>query len=77
MSQPSNPNPSSKANYIRFSDKFSDSLTDITGIVQQNKDMIDTTQDVALELTGTVETLHVITVKYAGTPTEFWICCYQ
>ena len=53
MSQSSNPNPSSKANYIRFSDKFSDSLTDITGIVQQNKDMIDTIQDVTLELTDT------------------------
>ena len=77
MSQSSNPNPSSKANYIRFSDKLSDSLTDITGIVQQNKDMIDTIQDVALELTGTVETLHVITVKYVGTPTEFWIFYYQ
>jgi hypothetical protein len=61
----------SKGNYVRFSDKLSDSLTDIAGMVQQHQSMIDSIQEVALELTAAIGTLHTITVKYAGSINQF------
>lgn len=52
--------------YTRFSDKLSDSLEDITKMIEENKEMIDSVQEVALGLTGAMGTLHTLTVKYAG-----------
>lgn len=52
--------------YVRFSDTLTDSLTDISKMINEHKDMIDSIQDVALELTSAIGTLHTVTVKYAG-----------
>jgi len=51
---------------VKFSDKLTDSLNDITGMIEEHKSMIDSIQDIALELTNSIGTLHTLTVKYAG-----------
>src|SRR5512138_1537263 len=51
---------------VKFSDKLTDSLHDITGMIEEHKSMIDSIQDVALELTNSIGTLHTLTMKYAG-----------
>jgi hypothetical protein len=51
---------------VKFSDKLTDSLTDITKMIDEHKTMIDSIQDIALELTNSIGTLHTLTVKYAG-----------
>lgn len=57
--------PASSAQYVKFSDKLTDSLNDISKMIAEHKDMIDTIQEVALELTTTFGSLHGLTVKYA------------
>ena len=52
--------------YVKFSDKLTDSLNDIGRMIQDHKNMIDTIQEVALELTNSIGSLHTLTVKYAG-----------
>lgn len=52
--------------YVRFSDKLTDSLDDITGMINKHKGMIDAIQDVGIHLTDAFGTLHTLTVKYAG-----------
>jgi len=52
--------------YVKFSDKLSMSLNDITRMIEDHKTMIDAIQEVALELTTSIGTLHALTVKYAG-----------
>jgi hypothetical protein len=52
--------------YVKFSDKLTMSLTDITRMIEEHKTMIDSIQEVALELTTSIGTLHTLTVKYAG-----------
>jgi len=64
MTTPSRP--AAKPDMVRFSDKLTDSLNDITKMINEHKVMIDTIQDVALELTNSIGTLHTFTVKYAG-----------
>lgn len=59
-----------KTSYVKFSAKLSDSLTDIAATVRQNTQMIDSIQEVALELTGAIGSLHGITVKYARTANQ-------
>lgn len=51
---------------VKFSDQLTDSLNDITRMINEHKSMIDTIQEVALELTNSIGTLHTLTVKYAG-----------
>jgi hypothetical protein len=51
--------------YIKFSDKLTGSLNEITRMIQVNKDMIDSVQEMALELTTVFGTLHTLTLKYA------------
>ena len=51
---------------VKFSDKLTDSLRDITGMIEEHKSMIDTIQELALELTTSIGALHTLTVKYAG-----------
>jgi len=51
---------------VKFSDKLSDSLNDIGKMIQDHKNMIDSIQEVALELTNSIGSLHTLTVKYAG-----------
>ena len=57
--------PAKAQSYVKFSDKLTDSLEDITKMIADHKNMIDTIQDVALELTDTFGNLHALTVKYA------------
>jgi hypothetical protein len=51
---------------VRFSDKLTDSLADITRMINEHKEMIDAIQDVGIQLTGELGTLHSLTVRYAG-----------
>jgi len=51
---------------VKFSDKLTDSVNDITKMIEEHKIMIDSIQDIALELTNSIGTLHTLTVKYAG-----------
>lgn len=60
----------SKTSYVKFSDKLTDSLDDITKMINEHKSMIDTIQEVALELTTAIGTLNTLTVKYAGKANE-------
>jgi len=58
--------PATPVKYTKFSDKLSDSLNDINRMINENKAMIDSIQEVALSLTDAMGTLHTLTVKYAG-----------
>lgn len=58
--------PPSRSAHVKFSDKLTDSLNDITRMIQDHKDMIDAIQEVSLELTTAISSLHALTVKYAG-----------
>ena len=51
---------------VKFSDKLTGSLNDITKMIEEHKVMIDSIQEIALELTNSIGTLHTLTVKYAG-----------
>jgi len=62
--------PVKTASFVKFSDKLTDSITDITKIIEQNKEMIDSIQEIALELTGSIGSLHTLTVKYARTANQ-------
>ena len=53
--------------YVKFSDKLTGSINDIVKIIEQNKEMIDSIQEIALELTSSIGSLHTLTVKYART----------
>lgn len=57
---------SAAGGYVKFSDKLTDSLQDITKMITEHKEMIDAIQDVGIQLTGAIGTLHTLTVKYAG-----------
>jgi hypothetical protein len=51
---------------VKFSDKLSDSLNDISKMIQDYKNMIDTIQEIAFEPTNSIGSLHTLKVKYAG-----------
>ena len=52
--------------YTRFSSKLTGSLDQISKMIEDNAKMIDSIQEVALELTNSIGSLHTLTVKYAG-----------
>jgi hypothetical protein len=54
------------ASYTKFSTKLTGSLDQISKMIEDNARMIDSIQEVALELTNSIGTLHTLTVKYAG-----------
>lgn len=56
--------------YVKFSDKLTNSITDIAKIIEQHKEMIDSIQEVAIELTSSIGSLHSLTVKYARTANQ-------
>ena len=58
--------PAKPVSYVKFSDKLTDSLSDIGRMIQDHKNMIDAIQEIALELTNSIGSLHTLTVKYAG-----------
>ncbi|WKZ35392.1 MAG: hypothetical protein QY332_17410 [Anaerolineales bacterium] len=53
--------------YVKFSDKMTGSINDIVKIIESNKQMIDSIQELALELTSSMGSLHALTLKYAKT----------
>ncbi|HAX70664.1 MAG TPA: hypothetical protein PK152_19160 [Anaerolineales bacterium] len=61
---------SGAVSYVKFSDKLTTSINDIAKIIEQHKEMIDSIQEVALELTSSIGSLHVLTVKYARTANQ-------
>ncbi|GAB1471180.1 hypothetical protein MASR2M66_20580 [Chloroflexota bacterium] len=61
---------SAPVSYVKFSDKLTNSITDITKIIEQHKEMIDSIQEVAIELTSSIGSLHTLTVKYARTANQ-------
>ncbi len=56
----------SSGQVVKFSDKLTDSLEDITGMINKHKDMIDSIQEVSLDLTELIGNLHTWALKYAG-----------
>jgi methyl-accepting chemotaxis protein len=61
---------SKPTSYVKFSDKLTQSIDDIQKIIESHKQMIDSIQEVALELTSSIGTLHTLTVKYARTANQ-------
>ena len=57
----------SSVSIVKFSDQLTKSVTDVAQIIEQHKGMIDSIQEIALELTTSIGTLHTLTVKYART----------
>ena len=57
--------PADSASFVKFSDKLTSSINDITRIIEQNKEMIDSIQEIAIELTSSIGSLHALTVRYA------------
>jgi len=57
--------PAKKSSSTKFSAMLTHSLDDIGDMIEGHKEMIDSIQEVAIELTGTFITLHNLTVKYA------------
>jgi len=57
----------SSGSIIKFSDQLTKSVSDVAQIIEQHKGMIDSIQEIALELTTSIGTLHTLTVKYART----------
>ena len=57
--------PADSASFVKFSDKLTGSINDITKIIDQNKEMIDSIQEIAIELTSSIGSLHALTVRYA------------
>lgn len=55
---------------VKFSDQLTQSITDVAKIIEQHKGMIDSIQEIALELTTSIGTLHTLTVKYARTANQ-------
>lgn len=58
--------PAKPTSYTKFSSKLTGSLDQISKMIEENAKMIDSIQEVALELTGSIGALHTLTVKYAG-----------
>ena len=50
--------------YVKFSDKLAQGLNDITRIIQENKQTLDTVQEIGLELTNAIASLETVAVKY-------------
>lgn len=61
---------SGAVSYVKFSDKLTASITDIAKIIEQHKEMIDSIQEVAIELTSSIGSLHTLTLKYARTANQ-------
>ncbi|HMN12047.1 MAG TPA: hypothetical protein PKD55_06960 [Bellilinea sp.] len=59
-------NVSAKGNekYVHFSDKLTGALNNISNVIDDNKGTIDSIQDMAIQLTRTVQILQVVVMKY-------------
>ncbi len=52
--------------YVRLSDQLTDSLEKLSETIAANREIIDTVQDIAIQLTEVFANLHALTIKYAG-----------
>ena len=52
--------------YTPFSKKLTGSLNRISDTIEDNAKLMDSIQELALELTNSIGTMHKLTVKYAG-----------
>jgi len=59
--------PAAPVPHVKFSDQLTHSITDISKIIEQHKGMIDSIQEIAIELTSSIGSLHSLTVHYAKT----------
>ena len=60
-----NPTPNTPGEYVKFSDQLTQSLENITQMLNEHKAMIDAIQDIGIQLTASFGSLHKVTVKYA------------
>jgi len=51
--------------YVRFSDKLTQGLTDVQRLIQENRETIDTIQEIGLQLTSAIAALQSVALKYA------------
>ncbi len=61
------PAPKAGKSYTPLSKKLTGSIGQITDVIEDNAKLMDTVQEVAIQLTHAMGTLHTLTVKYAGT----------
>ena len=52
------------AQYVHFSDKMTGALKNINQVIDENKDTLDSIQDMAVQLTRTVRLLRAVVMKY-------------
>lgn len=62
---------SAVASYVHFSDKLTAGLNDITRVIQENKQTLDTIQEVGIDLTNAVATLSSAAIKYVRMIDQF------
>lgn len=62
---------SAGAAYVHFSDKLTAGLNDITRVIQENKQTLDTIQEVGIDLTNAVATLSSAAIKYVRMIDQF------
>lgn len=53
--------------YVHFSDKMTDALMNINNVIDENRGTLDSIQDMAVELTRTIQMLRVVVMKYMNT----------
>lgn len=58
------PTPAGTAGYVRFSDKLTSGLNEVTRTIQENKQTLDSIQEIGIELTNTIATLGETAIKY-------------
>jgi hypothetical protein len=51
--------------FVHFSDKLTGTLEEVTRAIEENKTIIDTVQELGIELSHTISSLSVTAVKYA------------
>ncbi len=50
--------------YVHFSDKMTGALMNINNVIDENKGTLDSIQDMAVELTRTIQMLRAVVMKY-------------
>lgn len=65
--RPAKVKPSSDEQYVHFSDKMTGALMNINKVIDENKDTLDSIQDMAVQLTRTVRLLRAVVMKYVDT----------
>jgi hypothetical protein len=56
----------SSVSYTRLSTRLTGSIGEISKVIEDNAKLMDTVQEIGIELTHSIGTLHTLTVKYAG-----------